>query len=398
MAIKFDITGDNQNFLSSMGQVQSEIQRTKQLAEKMEFFKGWREGFNGFLKDFKDFGGSLEEQKQHLTNVVEGLSGTMSSKLQDISAWQQQLTRALEKGDTAVADNLSKAINKTIAEIGRLASEVEGAQRLLDMLRGSTGVELPPVVFSEEELNRVRQLRQEIADLKAQAVENESAGDFSYGQKQRADAAILEKELEDLRQKGIETAEALGPEMATKLQYAQESIADLTDKAEALKNETEELATRTEQAWSDFLRESEAVQAQLDAGESLDSIDTSALEAARQKWEGLNEETRQHQANLIKTNAELQSMQALEENLGKQMGGGEKQDSLRVRLRKAREEMELLIEEGKFMSPEFIKAAQEAGRRRRSEGAGSGQFRDTGTCAGEDTSQSGAASERCHTV
>ena len=154
--IKFDITGDNRNFLDSMKQVQDDVRKTSKIIESV--------GKNFDIS-------SVDEKIVSLTKVIRQNEDVILKHQSTINKWKKDADAAFSKGDMSLFNTITKDIDAEAKKIQELVDETNKYRDALAMVNAMAGngtntVSLPMLFNSEEEYRNVQRLTSGIAELR----------------------------------------------------------------------------------------------------------------------------------------------------------------------------------------------------------------------------------------
>ena len=322
--IKFDITGDNRNFLDSMKQVQDDVRKTSKIIESV--------GKNFDIS-------SVDEKIVSLTKVIRQNEDVILKHQSTINKWKKDADAAFSKGDMSLFNTITKDIDAEAKKIQELVDETNKYRDALAMVNAMAGngtntVSLPMLFNSEEEYRNVQRLTSGIAELRMKIATFD--GSDAELQGLRSQLSGMQDELRQAQMSAAEAASALGEngERAAETSQRYFQLSDAVSNQEAvvaeLTNQLNAAASAMEQAKA--------------------SGDTEAIDNATIKYDALADQVQNAKMELISMNAEFGKV--------KEEFQGDTTESLRNQLRKTTLELATLTLTYRQMSAEERNSAK----------------------------------------
>ena len=322
--IKFDITGDNRNFLDSMKQVQDDVRKTSKIIESV--------GKNFDIS-------SVDEKIVSLTKVIRQNEDVILKHQSTINKWKKDADAAFSKGDMSLFNTITKDIDAEAKKIQELVDETNKYRDALAMVNAMAGngtntVSLPMLFNSEEEYRNVQRLTSGIAELRMKIATFD--GSDAELQGLRSQLSGMQDELRQAQMSAAEAASALGEngERAAETSQRYFQLSDAVSNQEAvvaeLTNKLNAAASAMEQAKA--------------------SGDTEAIDNATIKYDALADQVQNAKMELISMNAEFGKV--------KEEFQGDTTESLRNQLRKTTLELATLTLTYRQMSAEERNSAK----------------------------------------
>lgn len=322
--IKFDITGDNRNFLDSMKEVQDDVRKTSKIIESV--------GKNFDIS-------SVDEKIVSLTKVIRQNEDVILKHQSVINKWKKDADAAFSKGDMSLFNTITKDIDAEAKKIQELVDETNKYRDALAMVNAMAGngtntVSLPMLFNSEEEYRNVQRLTSGIAELRMKIATFD--GSDAELQGLRSQLSGMQDELRKAQMSAAEAASALGEngERAAETSQRYFQLSDAVSNQEAvvaeLTNKLNAAASAMEQAKA--------------------SGDTEAIDNATIKYDALADQVQNAKMELISMNAEFGKV--------KEEFQGDTTESLRNQLRKTTLELATLTLTYRQMSAEERNSAK----------------------------------------
>ena len=241
-AIKFDITGDNKNFLDSMQQVRDDVGRTSKI-------------LNEVGKNFSI--ASVDEKIVALTKVIRDNEDVILRHQNTINRWKKDADAAFNSGNTDLFETITKDIEAEARSMQELINETNAyreALQTVNMMAGnSTDTFTAPMLFNtEEEYQNVQRLSSGIEDLRNQIATFEGSDEDLQGL--RTQLSGMQDELRQAQISAAEAASALGEdgqraaEVSQKYFQLGEAVDKQTGKVAELSNKLNDAASAMEAA------------------------------------------------------------------------------------------------------------------------------------------------------
>ena len=241
-SIKFDITGDNKNFLDSMKQVRDDVSRTSKIIEEVG-------------KNFNI--ATVDEKIEALSKVIRDNEDVILRHQNTINKWKKDADAAFNSGDTKLFETITKDIEeeaKSMQELINETNEYRDALAMVNAMAGnSTGATTAPMLFNtEEEYRNVQRLTSGIEEMRMQIATFE--GSESDLQGLRSQLSAMQDELRGAQMKAAEAAAALGEdgeraaEVSQRFFQLSDAVDKQTGKVAELANKLNDAATAMEKA------------------------------------------------------------------------------------------------------------------------------------------------------
>lgn len=241
-AIKFDITGDNKNFLDSMQQVRDDVSRTSKVIEEIG-------------KNFNI--ASVDDKIVALTKVIRDNEDVILRHQNTINKWKKDAEAAFNSGDTKLFDTITKDIEAEARSMQELINETNEYRDALAMVNamagnGTSAVTAPMLFNTEDEYRNVQRLTSGIEELRNQIATFD--GSETELQGLRSQLSGMQDELRGAQMKAAEAAAALGEdgeraaEVSQKFFQLSDAVDKQTGKVAELSNKLNDAATAMEQA------------------------------------------------------------------------------------------------------------------------------------------------------
>lgn len=241
-SIKFDITGDNKNFLDSMKQVRDDVSRTSKIIEEVG-------------KNFNI--ATVDDKIEALSKVIRDNEDVILRHQNTINKWKKDAEAAFNSGDTKLFEVITNDIEaeaKSMQELINETNEYRDALAMVNAMAGnSTGNVTAPMLFNtEEEYRNVQRLTSGIEDLRMQIATFE--GSESDLQGLRSQLSGMQDELRGAQMKAVEAAAALGEdgekaaEVSQRFFQLSDAVDKQTGKVAELSNKLNDAATALENA------------------------------------------------------------------------------------------------------------------------------------------------------
>ena len=241
-SIKFDITGDNKNFLDSMKQVRDDVSRTSKIIEEVG-------------KNFNI--ATVDEKIEALSKVIRDNEDVILRHQNTINKWKKDADAAFNSGDTKLFEAITKDIEeeaKSMQELINETNEYRDALAMVNAMAGnSTGAATAPMLFNtEEEYRNVQRLTSGIEEMRMQIATFD--GSESDLQGLRSQLSAMQDELRGAQMKAAEAAAALGEdgeraaEVSQRFFQLSDAVDKQTGKVAELANKLNDAATAMEKA------------------------------------------------------------------------------------------------------------------------------------------------------
>lgn len=404
---------DFSKFTSELSNLQEKMRDLAEHGAK-NFAEKFKELNDGSPEFFKDFDNSFAKYSQNVVKNFDHLIMQYSSMLDQLIAKSQEL------GEAGNAPKMKEQIDSLIDEV---RGEVELAKAQKEVWQGNYDeAKIEALQITKEQLveeeKKLEVLKQQLDARKAIAEQSvptfgDKVGQFVTGSKTdthaqdvaaveqatqayevqknvvselRGEQELLESQLSKAAQQQLAEAEAVRQESEAREAYVEKlketsgvasnanvsldgliekgSAADkalamgearqgFTDTKERLKELEEEL-TSVIQQYKDAIKEKNSLEQRMVNGD--ETVSVGDVEAAKAKVAELKQGVEDTAYAYNSVNASmLEYRQQLDDASGKQL-------TMRTQMRQAREELARMIEEGKAGTPEFQKAAIEAGK------------------------------------
>lgn len=277
-SIKFDITGDNKNFLDSMKQVRDDVSRTSKIIEEVG-------------KNFNI--ATVDDKIEALSKVIRDNEDVILRHQNTINKWKKDAEAAFNSGDTKLFEVITNDIEaeaKSMQELINETNEYRDALAMVNAMAGnSTGNVTAPMLFNtEEEYRNVQRLTSGIEDLRMQIATFE--GSESDLQGLRSQLSGMQDELRGAQMKAVEAAAALGEdgekaaEVSQRFFQLSDAVDKQTGKVAELSNKLNDAATALENAKA--------------------SGDTQAIDDATMKYDALADQLQSAKMELVNLRSE----------------------------------------------------------------------------------------------
>lgn len=306
--IKFDITGDNRNFLASMQEVQDDVRKTSKVLESV--------GKNFDIS-------SVDDKIVSLTKVIRSNAEAILNHQRIVNKWKKDAEDAFSKGDMSLFDAITKDIDSEIKKIQELVEETDKYRDALDMVNtmagnGTNTVSLPMLFNSEEEYRNVQRLVSGIAELRMKIATFD--GSDAELQGLRSQLSGMQDELRHAQMSAAEAASALGDSG----QRAAETSQKYFQLSDAVSKQTAVVAELTNK-----LNEAQSAKEAANASGDVHAIDDATI-----KYDALADQVQNAKMELISLEGEFGKV--------KEEFNGDTTESLRMQLRKTTLELATL--------------------------------------------------------
>ncbi len=256
---------------------------------------------------FKSLGAGkdFEDRLSALRNEMETCEDKIVTSLKNIKKWEEDAKRAFAAGDFGAWNDSNKDIVDAQKNVAELSARLEYLRTLYDTLRKSAGeafaepAKANRLFVSEDEYNQVKQMEEELENLKQKRAEladdDDLAGDERTKQLVAINAQIIElqQQLSAANQKATEAASALGDNLGTK---AADSSARLYELNATLKEQQE--------TYDDLVAKLEDVAQEMDAATAAG--DTAQLKDLQLEYQHLAEQVENAKNALSETKGQQQ--------------------------------------------------------------------------------------------
>ena len=313
--IKFDITGDNSHFINSMKEIQVSVQATSKTM--------------GLLSKEFDLD-SVNNQVLALTKVIRSQEAVIIKAKENIANWMKDSLNARNENRVDDFNVIQNDIDAEIQRLQELIAEQEKYKDALEEIKvlNGMGAEVNDQILfvSEEQYERVKALKKELADLQQQKA-NHDGGDYAGLMKLENSISKVNIALREETVSAAESVAALGPK-GDKIARLTTLNFELTD---AIKQQLEEVArldAETKKSWEVLVK-------------ARKSGDKSAFDDARIMYEAYADARESATLKLIGLQKELQNVEEASFR------------SLATQLRDAKNELQKLVDAGKEGAQEF---------------------------------------------
>ena len=179
---------------------------------------------------FKSLGAGtdFEDRLSALRNEMETCEDKIVISLKNIKKWEEDAKRAFAAGDLGAWDDSNKDIVDAQKNVAELSARLEYLRTLYDTLRKSAGetfadpTRASRLFISEEEYNQVKQMEEELENLKQKKAELADDDDLNGDERTKQLVAInaqiieLQQQLAAANQQATDAAAALGDHLGGK--------------------------------------------------------------------------------------------------------------------------------------------------------------------------------------
>ena len=254
---------------------------------------------------FKSLGAGtdFEDRLSALRNEMETCEDKIVISLKNIKKWEEDAKRAFAAGDFGAWNDSNKDIVDAQKNVAELSARLEYLRTLYDTLRKSAGetfadpTRASRLFISEEEYNQVKQMEEELENLKQKKAELADDDDLNGDERTKQLVAInaqiieLQQQLAAANQQATDAASALGDNLGSK---AAESSTRLYELNAALDEQ--------QKTYDNLVAKLEVVAQEMDA--ATKAGDTSTLKDLQLEYQHLAEQVQNANNALQQTKGE----------------------------------------------------------------------------------------------
>ena len=257
--LHFEFTGDNSNLMKRFAEIRQGMMQTQSMIESSGqnldnilavAQKQSVETAKAYAKAWDDYGMSTataEERTIALNRMLidaQSQSDNAAAKIRDLG---NELSNAIKDGNITAVDSLSEQISKANEDFANATEEIENLKIALSTL-GQTSTEsgMAPMLFTEEDFNRVEEIKKELEELQSKRIDiNISDTEFDSINEQ---IDSLNNELRTMQSEAEKAASKYGSSLGTAAAEASTRLFELNNAVNDQKKVLAELEEKLESA------------------------------------------------------------------------------------------------------------------------------------------------------